>query len=139
MNWLGASIEEDAFGSMMTAAGITVDTIKQWSVDPQVCIPAKALRSPSSVCHPTTQPPRAFAVLLYACAPTTLILLLHAPHPSQNRPARPLCVYASVRLCPKRLALPPPGASLPLRVSASGPLTGRLLLCDVDTTPPARR
>jgi hypothetical protein len=36
MNWLKAPVEEDSFGAQLVAAGITVDTIKAWSVDPQV-------------------------------------------------------------------------------------------------------
>ena len=36
MNWLKVPIESDAFGSQLIGAGITADTIKAWSVDPQV-------------------------------------------------------------------------------------------------------
>ena len=38
MNWLGAKCETDNFGKTMLAAGISAKTIKEWSVDPQVCI-----------------------------------------------------------------------------------------------------
>ena len=36
MNWLGAVLEEDAFGAAMLSAGISKDTIMKWSKDPQV-------------------------------------------------------------------------------------------------------
>uniref|UniRef100_A0A7S4SLT1 Nucleoside-diphosphate kinase n=1 Tax=Ditylum brightwellii TaxID=49249 RepID=A0A7S4SLT1_9STRA len=38
-NWLGGSIEEDSFGKALIDAGLTLDTIKEWSVDPQVELP----------------------------------------------------------------------------------------------------
>ena len=37
-NWLGADIEADSFGAALIASGVSVDTIKTWSVDPQVVI-----------------------------------------------------------------------------------------------------
>mmetsp|Transcript_7975 Transcript_7975/g.26503 ORF Transcript_7975/g.26503 Transcript_7975/m.26503 type:complete len:334 (-) Transcript_7975:60-1061(-) len=36
MNWLGVSAEQDNFGKALISAGVSVDTIKAWSVDPQV-------------------------------------------------------------------------------------------------------
>jgi len=36
MNWLKVSPENDPFGSRVLAAGISADTVRQWSVDPQV-------------------------------------------------------------------------------------------------------
>jgi len=39
-NWLSAAIKDDPFGQCMTAAGLTEDRIKAWSVDPQVTIEA---------------------------------------------------------------------------------------------------
>eukprot|EP00808_Paulinella_micropora_P007737 g3822.t1 len=39
-NWLGVSIADDAFGKQLLAAGISADTVKEWSVDPQVLVPA---------------------------------------------------------------------------------------------------
>jgi len=36
LNWLKGDIKTDSFGSKLLAAGISADTIKQWSVDPQV-------------------------------------------------------------------------------------------------------
>jgi nucleoside diphosphate kinase len=36
LNWLGARLEEDPFGAALLAAGISAETIKAWSVDPQV-------------------------------------------------------------------------------------------------------
>jgi len=36
MNWMGAKAERDPFGKMMLDAGIKANTIKAWSVDPQV-------------------------------------------------------------------------------------------------------
>ena len=35
-NWLGASIEDDSFGKGLTAAGISSETINEWSGDSQV-------------------------------------------------------------------------------------------------------
>lgn len=40
-NWVGAEIEKDSFGSALIAAGLSVDTIKAWSVDPQVNVQGK--------------------------------------------------------------------------------------------------
>lgn len=37
-NWLQASTEDDQFGKMMLAGGMSTDMIKAWSVDPQVKI-----------------------------------------------------------------------------------------------------
>jgi len=36
MNWLGADLENDAFGKTLLSSGISAETIKAWSVDPQV-------------------------------------------------------------------------------------------------------
>eukprot|EP01038_Epipyxis_sp_PR26KG_P006788 gene6788-9298_t len=36
MNWLKAEAEEDPFGKALISAGLTVETLKAWSVDPQV-------------------------------------------------------------------------------------------------------
>jgi hypothetical protein len=36
MNWLKADVETDSFGAALIAAGVSVATIKEWSVDPQV-------------------------------------------------------------------------------------------------------
>ncbi len=36
MNWLHSDIATDSFGKELIAAGITADTIKKWSIDPQV-------------------------------------------------------------------------------------------------------
>lgn len=36
MNWLKVNVETDPFGSAMVAAGVSLSTIKDWSVDPQV-------------------------------------------------------------------------------------------------------
>lgn len=38
MNWLGVSVEDDSFGKTLLEAGITAETIKAWSVDPQVAL-----------------------------------------------------------------------------------------------------
>lgn len=43
MNWVGVKMEEDSFGSEMLAAGISKDTIKAWSVDPQVTYGAPSM------------------------------------------------------------------------------------------------
>jgi nucleoside diphosphate kinase len=43
MNWVGAKLEEDAFGAAMLAAGIPKETIMAWSVDPQVTYGAPAM------------------------------------------------------------------------------------------------
>lgn len=37
-NWLGASVEEDQFGKGLLSAGVSKDTIKQWSGDAQVAV-----------------------------------------------------------------------------------------------------
>ena len=36
MNWLKVPVEADEFGEALIAAGVSVSTIKDWSVDPQV-------------------------------------------------------------------------------------------------------
>eukprot|EP01035_Chromulina_nebulosa_P020189 gene20189-26207_t len=36
MNWLKISPEKDNFGSLLIKSGVSLDTIKKWSVDPQV-------------------------------------------------------------------------------------------------------
>lgn len=36
MNWLSVKPEADIFGSQLIKAGVSVDTIKKWSIDPQV-------------------------------------------------------------------------------------------------------
>jgi nucleoside diphosphate kinase len=36
MNWLKVPLEADEFGAQLLAAGISAETIKEWSVDPQV-------------------------------------------------------------------------------------------------------
>ena len=36
LNWMGATLEEDAFGKAMLACGIPKDTIMAWTKDPQV-------------------------------------------------------------------------------------------------------
>jgi len=36
LNWLKRTLESDSFGSRLIAAGISAETIKKWSVDPQV-------------------------------------------------------------------------------------------------------
>jgi len=41
-NWLGADITEDAFGRALIAAGVSAETIKEWSVDPRVEQPGGA-------------------------------------------------------------------------------------------------
>lgn len=41
MNWLSAKIEEDEFGRGMLAAGVSADTIKSWTTDPQVTFDGK--------------------------------------------------------------------------------------------------
>jgi len=38
-NWLGASSETDAFGKALIAAGLSTETIADWSVDPRVSLP----------------------------------------------------------------------------------------------------
>jgi hypothetical protein len=38
-NWLGVSVEEDSFGKALIDAGLSLETIKEWSVDPQVELP----------------------------------------------------------------------------------------------------
>ena len=37
LNWLDRKVENDPFGQALLAAGLSVDTIKAWTVDPQVC------------------------------------------------------------------------------------------------------
>ena len=36
LNWMGAKLEEDAFGKAMLSSGITKETIMAWTKDPQV-------------------------------------------------------------------------------------------------------
>ena len=36
LNWMGAKLEDDAFGQAMISAGIPKDTIMAWTKDPQV-------------------------------------------------------------------------------------------------------
>jgi hypothetical protein len=38
-NWLGASVETDAFGKALIEAGLSKKTIADWSVDPRVNLP----------------------------------------------------------------------------------------------------
>jgi CDGSH-type Zn-finger protein len=40
LNWVGAKLESDPFGSALLAAGFPADTIAAWSVDPQVNVDA---------------------------------------------------------------------------------------------------
>ena len=42
MNWLGAAVATDEFGKAMLAAGISEDTVLQWTKDPQVTFEGKA-------------------------------------------------------------------------------------------------
>jgi len=42
LNWLGKPLQDDAFGRELLATGINEDTIRAWSVDPQVPIPEKS-------------------------------------------------------------------------------------------------
>jgi len=39
VNWTGADAAAEPFGAAMLAAGISADTVKAWSVDPQVTLP----------------------------------------------------------------------------------------------------
>lgn len=39
MNWLQRNLEQDPFGQALMNAKISIDTIKAWSVDPQVKLP----------------------------------------------------------------------------------------------------
>jgi len=39
-NWLGADVTKDSFGKALIAAGISLETINAWSVDPQVILDA---------------------------------------------------------------------------------------------------
>jgi len=41
LNWMGATLETDAFGKAMLAAGIPKDTIMAWTKDPQVMFEGK--------------------------------------------------------------------------------------------------
>ncbi|KAK3280102.1 hypothetical protein CYMTET_12043 [Cymbomonas tetramitiformis] len=43
LNWVGAALEEDAFGAAMLKAGIPKDTIMAWTKDPQARYPHYAL------------------------------------------------------------------------------------------------
>ena len=38
MNWLEASLEDDAFGKALLHAGVSRDRVKSWTLDPQVTI-----------------------------------------------------------------------------------------------------
>jgi hypothetical protein len=38
-NWLNLNIEDDAFGAALLAAGLSKNTIEEWSVDPQINLP----------------------------------------------------------------------------------------------------
>ena len=42
MNWVGASLEGDAFGAALLAAGVPAEMIKAWTIDPQVKRPDAA-------------------------------------------------------------------------------------------------
>jgi len=48
-NWLGTPFAETAFGSVLLDAGIPEETIKAWSVDPQVTYGAPAMRITGSL------------------------------------------------------------------------------------------
>eukprot|EP00559_Dactyliosolen_fragilissimus_P007073 CAMPEP_0184859700 /NCGR_PEP_ID=MMETSP0580-20130426/4690_1 /TAXON_ID=1118495 /ORGANISM="Dactyliosolen fragilissimus" /LENGTH=340 /DNA_ID=CAMNT_0027356485 /DNA_START=34 /DNA_END=1056 /DNA_ORIENTATION=- len=39
-NWLGHDISNDQFGKALIQAGLSVETIKEWSVDPRIEVPA---------------------------------------------------------------------------------------------------
>jgi hypothetical protein len=39
INWLKRSLEQDSFGQALLAAGLSKETINEWSVDPQVTMP----------------------------------------------------------------------------------------------------
>ena len=41
LNWMGAKLEDDAFGKAMLASGIPKDTIMAWTKDPQVAFEGK--------------------------------------------------------------------------------------------------
>jgi hypothetical protein len=45
INWLGASINDDTFGSALLKAGLSEETIKAWSVDPRVKQPDGSIGS----------------------------------------------------------------------------------------------
>ena len=38
-NWLGASVDTDAFGKALLKSGLSKKTIAEWSVDPRVNLP----------------------------------------------------------------------------------------------------
>ena len=38
-NWLNKKVEEDSFGKALLDAGLSIDTINDWSVDPRVELP----------------------------------------------------------------------------------------------------
>lgn len=44
LNWLGVALEQDSFGAALLAAGIPAETIREWSVDPQVAIDGEGRR-----------------------------------------------------------------------------------------------
>merc|ERR1712100_955518 len=37
-NWMGVPVGKDKFGRLMLSEGVAMDTIKAWSVDPQVTV-----------------------------------------------------------------------------------------------------
>ena len=39
MNWLGADLDSDPFGALLLSRGVPEDTIRKWTVDPQVVQP----------------------------------------------------------------------------------------------------
>lgn len=39
LNWCGASLETDSFGSALLGAGVSAKAINEWTVDPQVTLP----------------------------------------------------------------------------------------------------
>jgi len=41
-NWLGIEVANDTFGRALIDAGISIETIKEWSVDPRVEQPGGA-------------------------------------------------------------------------------------------------
>lgn len=44
-NWLGKKIEEDTFGKALLDAGLSLETVKEWSVDPRVSLPDGSMGS----------------------------------------------------------------------------------------------
>jgi len=39
INWLGKKVEIDAFGKALLDAGLSMETIEEWSVDPRITLP----------------------------------------------------------------------------------------------------